>query len=215
MIEVLVVHFNGRDAMKNRNKRGDIMQAALELIAMQGFHNAPISEIATKAGVAAGTIYRYFENKDLLILELYNDLGDTIGEAVRKGYPVEKSIRERFIFLLDRLFEYFLQHPLHFRYMEQYFNSPYGISLRREKALGKFDREDIIQEILEEGVSRKIMKDLPVEVLFALICGPMVVLLRDHILGFVVLDRETVGKVTEACWDAVWRSSGESARGES
>ena len=51
------------------DKRTDILQSALELIAERGFHGAPISEIAQKANVAAGTIYRYFENKDLLIKE--------------------------------------------------------------------------------------------------------------------------------------------------
>lgn len=53
--------------MKNSDKRTDILQAALQLIAERGFHAAPMAEIAEKAGVAAGTIYLYFKNKDILI----------------------------------------------------------------------------------------------------------------------------------------------------
>jgi len=52
--------------MARRDKRDDIVQAALELIAENGFHGAPMAMIADRAGVGAGTIYRYFENKDLL-----------------------------------------------------------------------------------------------------------------------------------------------------
>jgi len=60
--------------MKTSDKRSDIMQAALDLIAEQGFHRTPMAEIAAKAGVAAGTIYRYFESKDVLITELHREL---------------------------------------------------------------------------------------------------------------------------------------------
>jgi len=57
--------------MKNSDKRAEIIRAALELIAEHGFHGAPMAMIAEKAGVAAGTIYRYFESKDVLITELH------------------------------------------------------------------------------------------------------------------------------------------------
>ena len=57
--------------MAKTDKREDILRAALELIAEHGFHGAPMAMIAERAGVGAGTIYRYFENKDVLIAELY------------------------------------------------------------------------------------------------------------------------------------------------
>jgi AcrR family transcriptional regulator len=60
--------------MKNSDKRAEIIRAALELIAEHGFHGAPMAMIAEKAGVAAGTIYRYFESKDILITELHREL---------------------------------------------------------------------------------------------------------------------------------------------
>jgi hypothetical protein len=45
--------------MKNSDKREEIVQAALELIAEKGFHGAPMAMIAKKSDVAVGTIYRY------------------------------------------------------------------------------------------------------------------------------------------------------------
>ncbi|MFZ2950245.1 MAG: helix-turn-helix domain-containing protein, partial [Desulfuromonadaceae bacterium] len=60
--------------MSKLEKRDEIVRAALELIAENGFHGAPMAMIAEKAGVGAGTIYRYFENKDVLINELYRGL---------------------------------------------------------------------------------------------------------------------------------------------
>ena len=53
--------------MEKSDKRCAIIRATLDLVAEQGFHGAPMAAVAERAGVAAGTIYRYFESKDLLI----------------------------------------------------------------------------------------------------------------------------------------------------
>jgi hypothetical protein len=87
--------------------------------------------------------------------------------------------------------------------MEQYFNSPYGISLHRDRLLGKSDNHDILMDIFKEGIAQQILKDLPVVVLFALAFGPLISLLRDNTQGFVMLDDILIRKITEACWDAI------------
>jgi AcrR family transcriptional regulator len=191
--------------MKSFDKRDEIMKAALELIAEHGFHGAPMAMIAEKAGVAAGTIYRYFESKDILITELHRELEEKISATLLEGYPVERPLRERFLYLIRELLRYFIAHPLHFRYMEQYFNSPYGISLHRDRLLGKSGNQDIVMEIFREGSSQQILKDLPVVVLFSLAFGPLISLIRDHTLGFICLEETLVQKISEACWDGIKR----------
>ncbi len=64
--------------MPKTEKRSEIIRAAIELIAQHGYHGAPMAMIAERAGVGAGTIYRYFENKDVLIAELYRELEERI-----------------------------------------------------------------------------------------------------------------------------------------
>lgn len=175
----------------------------MELIAERGFHGSPMSEIAERAGVATGTIYHYFENRDVLINELYLSLEEKIQEILREGYSEEQSIRERFLILVGTVVKYFVANPLHYRYMEQYFNSPYGISRRRDKTVGETDSEDVISKILSEGVKQGIMKELPKGVLFALTFGPLLVLMRDHVFGFETLDEKMISHIAESCWDAV------------
>ena len=191
--------------MKDSDKRGEIIQAALELIAEHGFHGAPMAMIADKAGVGAGTIYRYFENKDVLITELYGKLEEKIMAALQEGYSVGKPLRERFLHLGTALLRYFIAHPLYFRYMEQYYNSPYGASMRRDKLLGKSDNRYIFKDLFEQGISQQVLKDLPILVLFALAFGPMLALARDHILGFAILDDTLIVQSIEACWDGIRR----------
>ena len=51
-------------------KRDQILDAAKAVFAEKDFHRATIKDVATRAGVADGTVYNYFENKNALILGL-------------------------------------------------------------------------------------------------------------------------------------------------
>jgi AcrR family transcriptional regulator len=191
--------------MKNSEKREEIMQAALELIAEQGFHGAPMAMIADKAGVGAGTIYRYFESKDALIAEIYNELERKVVESLLQGYSLDRCLRDRFVHLSTMIIRYFMANAVHFRFIEQYMNSPYGVTLRRERLLGKARDIDLFRHLLQEGIDRQALKDMPLPLHFALAFGPILSLLRDHILGFVELDDALIQKAVEACWDGVRR----------
>lgn len=191
--------------MANMDKRDEIFRAALELIAEHGFHGAPMSMIAGRAGVGAGTIYRYFENKDILINELYMNLENRIYPVILEGYGQFKPIRERFLHLCMALLRYFINNPLDFRYLEQFHNSPYGVEIRRERILGEKEGSDVFRELFEEGVASQVIKDFPLVLLYALVFGPLLAVARDHILGFIALDDHLIAKAIEACWDGVRR----------
>ena len=191
--------------MKNSDKREEIMQAALELIAEHGFHGAPMAMVADRAGVGAGTIYRYFESKDALIAEIFGELEKKVVEYLLQGYSLDRPLRERFIHLSTMIIRYFMDNAIHFRFIEQYMNSPYGVSLRRERLLGKARDIDLFRHLLQEGIDSRALKDLPLTLHFALAFGPILSLLRDHILGFMRLDDAMIEKAVEACWDGIRR----------
>lgn len=191
--------------MSKPEKRDEIVRAALELIAEHGFHGAPMAMIAEEAGVAAGTIYRYFENKDLLITELYRELEEKIRSTLMVGYNADGTIRERFMHLGIALLRYFIENPLDFRYLEQFHNSPYGVAYRRDKLLGKRGGIEIYHEMIEQGVAQQMIKDLPLAILFGLAFGPLLSVARDHILGFIVLDDPLIAGTVAACWDGIRR----------
>ena len=191
--------------MSKLEKRDEIVRAALELIAEHGFHGAPMALIAERAGVGAGTIYRYFENKDVLINEMYQELEEKIFPVITEGYGELKAFRERFLHLGTALLRYFIQNPLDFRYLEQFHNSPYGVATRRERLLGVREGGDVYFHLFEEGIAQQVLKDVPLPLLFALSFGPLLAAARDHILGFIELDDALIARTIEACWDAVKR----------
>lgn len=191
--------------MTTPNKRDDIVRSALELIAEHGFHGAPMALVAERAGVGVGTIYLYFENKDVLINELYQELEAKLYPFLLDGYAGEAPIRMRFLHLGTAALRYFIEHPLHFRYLEQFHNSPYGIAIRRDKILGEGRGCDVFRKLFEQGTAQQVVKDLPLVILFALAFGPLLAVARDHILGFIQLDETIIERTIEACWDAVKR----------
>lgn len=191
--------------MSKQDKREEIVRSALELIAEHGFHGAPMAMISKHAKVAAGTIYCYFESKDVLINELYSDLEKRMNPFILEGYLPDSPIRDRFIHLQTALLRYFINNPLDFRFLEQYHNSPYGVAHRREKILGSKNDCDVFRDLFEEGIAAKMLKTLPLSIIFGLAFGPVIFIVRDHILGFVILDETLITPVIEACWDAIKR----------
>jgi TetR/AcrR family fatty acid metabolism transcriptional regulator len=82
--------------MKNRNKDKDkyhrIIDAATKVFARKGFFKAKVSEIAKEAKVADGTIYLYFENKDAILIALFEEQMKRVLENMREDISEEKDV---------------------------------------------------------------------------------------------------------------------------
>jgi AcrR family transcriptional regulator len=192
--------------MKDSDKPDVVIDAALELIAEHGFHGVSMAMIAEKADVGMGTIYRYFASKDVLISEMYKVVENRIYKTLLDSYSKDTSVKERFFHLISTLIKYMINHPLEFRYMEQYHNSPYGVAFRKNLILNNHQGElDVFKELFQEGIKQKVLKDLPILILFSLGLGPLVPLTRDHVFSLLLLDNELIKKAVEACWDGVRR----------
>jgi len=57
--------------MAKNNKKELIINAAIKVFAQKGFYTANVADVAKEAGVADGTIYLYFKNKDDLLISLF------------------------------------------------------------------------------------------------------------------------------------------------
>ena len=70
-----VSNANGRPAdiymKRNTEKYQQILEAAVKVFAEQGFYHSTVAQIAKVAGVADGTIYLYFKNKDDILYQFY------------------------------------------------------------------------------------------------------------------------------------------------
>ncbi len=64
------------------DKRDAILRAAIQVFARRGFFHAQVADVARAAGVAAGTVYLYFRNKDDLLTSIFEQ---AMSEAIAEG----------------------------------------------------------------------------------------------------------------------------------
>lgn len=88
--------------IKTKGKKYEqIITAAVKVIAQVGYAQAKVSDIAREAQVADGTIYLYFQNKDHLLISLFQQkMGDYINMVENSLKNVE-SARDQLYRLID------------------------------------------------------------------------------------------------------------------
>lgn len=78
--------------MKNdKPKYRQIIDAAIIVIAQNGYHQAQVSKIAKQAGVADGTIYLYFKNKEDILISVFGDKMSVFTESLQYIIKTESS----------------------------------------------------------------------------------------------------------------------------
>jgi len=177
------------------------MRATLELVAERGFHDASMAMIAARAGIAAASIYRFFESKDHLIVQTYCDLELGIFQVVTKGMPEGGAIRERFLHAAKKLLGYCISSPIELKFLEQFRISPYCFALHGRMG-GRNGKSDFVGLLFSGGEDR-LVKELPPTVLFSLGFGPLFVLARLHHAGEIQIDEPLSAEVVERGWSAI------------
>ncbi len=143
---------------KSNEKYYRIINAATKIFAKKGFFQAKVSEIAKEAKVADGTIYLYFENKDSILISLFEEqmkrVLDDMRQEISKETDAVKKI-EKFALNHLKLIEQnkdvaeIIQVELRqsSKFMKEYKNEKFAEYLN---LIG-----DIIQEGQEKGIFRK------------------------------------------------------------
>ena len=84
-------------AQGSLDKRERILRAAIKVFARKGFYATRVSEIAKAAGVADGTIYLYFKNKDDVLISIFEDritrLIAVLRDEIAQCENVEQKLR--------------------------------------------------------------------------------------------------------------------------
>ncbi|RMG61165.1 MAG: TetR/AcrR family transcriptional regulator [Deltaproteobacteria bacterium] len=147
-----------RGRRRDEEKRERILQAALRVFSRKGFYKSRVSEIAKEAGVADGTIYLYFKNKDDLLISIFEEKIDELIRILREKLEGVESPEEKMrIFIENHLF--LLQRNRALAEMLQ-------VELRQSN---KFMKEyvpvkfleylDLLAEIIEEGKRKGVFKE--------------------------------------------------------
>jgi AcrR family transcriptional regulator len=82
---------------RSTDRRGELLEAAVQVFARKGFHASRVSDIATEAGVAHGLLYHYFRSKEEVLETIFRETWSAlIAETHRiesSGVPLRESLR--------------------------------------------------------------------------------------------------------------------------
>ena len=184
------------------SKRDQILQATLALISKNGFHGTSVSNVAQEANVGMGTIYRYFENKEALIIEIYREIKSALIQTMVSGVEGGSDTRSRFSAIWQNLAHYYMAQPDALNFMEQFSNSPYFMKVTEQE---RWELQYPIYQFVQQAQAQEEMKDAPIEILMTAVYGMIVALVRLHINGDYVLDDQAIETAVSVSWAAVKR----------
>jgi TetR/AcrR family transcriptional regulator, repressor of fatR-cypB operon len=190
----------GRPA-ERPDRRESIMKAALESFVERGFYGTSIPEIASRAEIAAGTIYHYFDSKEALVNALYRHWKGYIAQRVLAAFPQGAPSREQFRVMWHEMIGFATSEPTAFAFIELHVHASYLDA--ESKAIDrnlKIFAHAMIQRAQQQG----LVKPLDPWVLMELIFGAFIGMMRAHWEGRIgELTPAVIEGAEQACWDAV------------
>ncbi|MGD8740296.1 MAG: TetR/AcrR family transcriptional regulator [Desulfobacterales bacterium] len=153
------------------HKYHQILEAAVRVFASQGFHQSTVAQIAKEAGVADGTIYLYFKNKDDILVQFFSFRAKQVFESFREEVDRAETSSDKLRNLVRRhLAEFQRDRDGAVVYqVETHQNS--RLAEAQIKEMSKMYR-DLISEIIEQGQQEgTIRKDLYVGLVKRFIIG--------------------------------------------
>lgn len=186
--------------LQAQQKKQQILDSAVHLIAKDGFDGLSMQKLAKEAGVAAGTIYRYFNDKQDLLDEVRFHTLKGIADMVQKGVKDSMPIKERFVLIWKNVG---LTATTDFDNIINRFQ--YDSLPNKRSGCSKLEKElfSKIEHMFNEGKAAGIFKPLDNEILASLTLYVSMALARKHVQGDYHVDEEALNAAIEASWDAI------------
>jgi TetR/AcrR family transcriptional regulator, fatty acid metabolism regulator protein len=169
--------------MRDPDKPQQIIEAAVRVFARKGYFSSRVSDIAREAGIAAGTIYLYFDTKEAVLITLFREKMAAFVAALRKAITDEPDAVAKVRRLVHLHFHMLEQNPelagvvqVELRQGQKFFRGP-----ATQEIAGYFA---LIASLLEEGVAAgRFRADLPVKVATKMLFGAMDQMATSWVLG--------------------------------
>jgi AcrR family transcriptional regulator len=170
------------------------------LFAERTFAGCPVPLIAESAGVATGTIYRYFPSKEALVNELYQRWKGEMRRRLLVDGPAAATAREEFHQWWRALCDFVAEHPVAFEFLEMHHHEPYLDDASRALAL---EVDLAALALAERGQQTGEIRGTPAAVLVALVFGAFTGVVRGIRAYPDLFDSDALDQAEVAAWDLV------------
>jgi len=148
--------------------RRSILDAARDLVSERGFAAVQMTEVAKKAGVATGTLYRYFSSKEALCRQVFREVSaremGMLAEIASGDEPAGKR--------LVQVLRTFAGRAVRGRRLAYaLLAEPLDVNLAEERAFFRRTHAEIFARILEDGIDSGELPLIDVRIAAACIAG--------------------------------------------
>lgn len=159
-----------------------ILDAAIEAFAESGYYQCQVSKIARLAGVADGTIYLYFKNKEEILIRLFQErMGDFI-DRIRTELADCQTTRKRLRTIISTHFSY-MENNRSLAVVTQLELRQPNPSLRAAISGPLREYFRLIEEVIQEGIDRQEVASVNLRVARQVIFGTLDEATTDWLLA--------------------------------
>lgn len=184
-----------------KNKREDIMEAALILFAERGYDGTTVPMIAEKAKVGAGTIYRYFENKESLVNSLFQTYIGKFSDMLKTSLDEQSNdFRKQFHLLFQQMVQFAEQNEHALQFIDSHSTGHY----LDEQSVQMFEEFlEFLRVFASKGTEQGLLCSLQPKAMIAIVFGAFAQLYKMIRLGVIEESPELLHQVEECCWNAI------------
>ncbi len=182
------------------DKRTAILDAALDLFVERGYYGTAVPLVAERAGVGAGTIYRYFKSKEDLVNSLYRQVKQSLANFVLMGVKQDVPAREVFRQLWFRLAEFAQKYPKGFAFLELHHHGSY---LDDESRAIEARILDLTRAFIMRLQVEKVVKPIAPMTLMIIVYWSFIGLTRCAQEGRIEITDEVLAQTEQCVWEAI------------
>ncbi|BDU50034.1 TetR/AcrR family transcriptional regulator [Haliovirga abyssi] len=182
------------------DKKSEILQAAIKVFMRENYQNMKTAIIAKEAGVAEGTIYRYFKNKKEIFVEILNYYSKYIPEYLFENIKQKNDFETNLNILIDNYDKLSKEHK---NFKKAYYKGLSEIEDERIKNILKFTLEDSFKRLENIFIWANNKKEgnftkTSIEVITNTLWGLAEVIMKKEILGCEdVMEKDEISKMVK------------------
>ncbi len=181
-------------------KRAQILAAALKEFSEHGYSGARSDQIATRAGVSVGSVFKIFQDKETLANHVFLDCLGRIQQELLPFFHPKVSPREAFDGMWKVYVDFIFQEPETLLFFEFQPNSAF-LSLENKLQLQKL--REALKSWIERCQSEGAFKKASTECLRALAIGSLMRVLREMVDGHTKLSRSRLNELRDLVWVSI------------
>lgn len=183
---------------KDDKKIEVIKNAVIKLILQYGFHGTSISKIAKEAGVSPATIYIYYENKEIMIHEIYHQLRMERHNFVHGNITSHMDAKETLKTIFKSDYNYVIKHEEEFFFIKQFSSCP---CMYEEAKTQQYSMK--LNGLIDKFKENNEIKDVNNKIIISLLLSPIESIAENFFGGGINFSEEEINQVFEMVWSAI------------